>query len=231
MWSSSTGGCVGVREDVSVPTSLGRLAQPRPERGIGVRLARDPQTLVGDVVEQDHLPDLAAVACGVGLRAPQRALPNWASGQPGGLLLAVEEDEADLAMVLRQVALERPAQARRPPRSRRRRRWRRRSRGWSPRCRSARRPGSRGRAPGSCRRCCGGRRRAARISALGSIAAQLAAEPPRGLGSRRALPEGDLAPRSGRRPRRRRSGPDLRLSRPDPPQPAEDSAAQSSERR
>ena len=86
---------------------LGRgLAQAVPQQGVGVRLARDPQAGVADVVEQDQLADLVRVRGGVGLRASQRALREPRVRASPRLLLAVEEGEADLAVIGGQLTLQ-----------------------------------------------------------------------------------------------------------------------------
>ena len=84
----------GLRADAA-----GRGAQLVPQRGVGERLAEDPQVLGADEVEQDQRLELAVVALGVGLRAADAG--RLERPRVVGGLLAVEEDEADLAGVLR----------------------------------------------------------------------------------------------------------------------------------
>ena len=95
------------REDVGRSDLLRRLAQLLPESLVRVRLASDPRAPVGDVVEQDHVPDLARVGGRVGPRSAQGAELEVPVAAARRVLLAVEEHEADLAVVLGQLGAER----------------------------------------------------------------------------------------------------------------------------
>ena len=61
------------REDGADAHALRGRAHARPQRRCRAALARQAHALIGDVVEQHHLPDLAAVRGDVGARAAQRA--------------------------------------------------------------------------------------------------------------------------------------------------------------
>ena len=82
-----------VGEDRLDADALGRRPDVVPQRGGRGALAREPDALVADVVQQDHRPDLLGVQLDVGLRATQRVGVEVVGRR--GLLLAVEEDEAD----------------------------------------------------------------------------------------------------------------------------------------
>ncbi len=93
VWSSKMLVCDLVGEDRLDAHALGRAPHLVPQRGGRGALAREPDALVADVVEQDHRPDLLGVELDVGLRAAQRVGVEVVGRR--GLLLAVEEDEAD----------------------------------------------------------------------------------------------------------------------------------------
>ena len=88
---------VGGREDGADADLTGRRAHARPQRRGRAALVRQAHALVGDVVEQDHLPDLGPMRRDVGPRSAQRARREPGVGAARALLLAVEEHEADLA--------------------------------------------------------------------------------------------------------------------------------------
>src|SRR5207248_7284408 len=78
------------REHVPGARLRGGVAQLRPELWSRVRLARDPDSLVGDVVEQDHVPDLTGVSRGVGAGAAEGAVLEVPIRAPRRSLLAIE---------------------------------------------------------------------------------------------------------------------------------------------
>src|SRR5215204_3286388 len=82
---------------------IGRHAEALPELRARVLLTRNARVAVGDVVEQDHVPDLASVGRGVDAGTAQRAELEVLLVAAGWVLLAVEEDEADLAMAGREL--------------------------------------------------------------------------------------------------------------------------------
>src|SRR5215211_4873571 len=86
-------------EVADCPYPAGARPQLRPEVPRGVPLTRQPESLVADVVEQDHRGGSGRVRLCIGARAAQAAVVEVRAllRQPERWLLTVEEDEADLA--------------------------------------------------------------------------------------------------------------------------------------
>ena len=97
-------------EQILRPDLLSRLPQLGPEGRARIGLAREMGAAVGDVVEQDHVPDLAGMGRRVGPGAAQCAVLKVAVPAARRGLLPVEEDEADLGMASRQLGRQRPRQ-------------------------------------------------------------------------------------------------------------------------
>ena len=151
MWSSKIPPCVPAGKLRADSDTAGRRPHPRPEVAVRRALAREPQTAVGDVVEQHHRPDAVAVAPHVVLRPAQRVAREVrrADRCPPRRRRA---RSGSLARRAGPAAWRGRGRSRRPPRCPPRRRSPRRSRAGAPRRRSARRGRSRAARRGSGRR-------------------------------------------------------------------------------